>query len=131
MKSFMKILNSKLAPLSILLALLFGLLWASPVFARDFTFTWTANTEAVDGYKLYYKLGDNNPPFDGTGATEGNSPVVIVGGDVTTYVLHSLADQGTYSFALTAYRGNQESAYSDTVTISVLPAPTITTIQLR
>jgi hypothetical protein len=26
-------------------------------FAEDYTFSWTANAEPVEGYKLYYKLG--------------------------------------------------------------------------
>ncbi|HEB69077.1 MAG TPA: hypothetical protein ENI88_05585, partial [Desulfobulbus sp.] len=49
-------------------------LFASVVQARDVTFTWTANTDTVDGYRLYYKTGTiGGAPYDGTGATEGNS----------------------------------------------------------
>jgi len=129
MKSFIKILHSRLGPKSIFIFTLFGLIYASTAFALDFTFTWTANTESVDGYKLYYKLEDGNPPFDGTAATEGDSPVVIEGGDVTTFTIHGLLDNAIYYFALTAYKGSLESDYSKIV--AIIPPPTITTTTVQ
>lgn len=130
MNFFMKILHSRLGPKSIFIVTLFGLMFASTVFARDFTFSWAVNTDSADGYKLYYKLGDGNPPFDGTGAAEGNSPVVIEGGNVATFTLHGLPDTTSrYYFALTAYKGTVESNYSKIITSSQVPS--ITTIRIK
>lgn len=131
----MKILHSRLGPKSIFIVTLFGLMFASTVFAstvfaRDFTFSWAVNTDSVDGYKLYYKLGDGNPPFDGTGAAEGSSPVVIEGGNITTFTLHGLPDTTSrYYFALTAYKGTAESNYSKIIISSQVPS--ITTIKIK
>ncbi len=90
--------------------------------ARDVEFSWTANTEQIEGYKLYYKSGDiPGPPYNGTEATEGTSPVST--GDTTTYTLHNLADDQTYYFALKAYNGDTESNYSDELVLAPLEAP--------
>jgi type II secretory pathway predicted ATPase ExeA len=79
---------------------------------------WDANTEPdLAGYKVYYKIGSSGEPYDGTGATEGNSPVDI--GNVTTYKLHGLAEDVTYFFVVTAYdTEGLESEYSNEVTIN-------------
>ncbi len=85
--------------------------------AKDITFQWTANPEPFIGYKLYYKTGDNNTlPYDGTGLTEGNSPIQI--DKVTTYTVTGLTDTDTYHFALTAYDESGESGYSTIVTVT-------------
>lgn len=107
--------------------LLFGLMFTSTAFARDFVFTWTANAEPVDGYKLYYKVGDGNPPFDGIGALEGDSPIAI--GKITAFTLRGLPTTGVYYFAVTAYHGNEESAYSTIITH--LPPPLVTIVTPR
>jgi VCBS repeat-containing protein len=99
--------------------LLFLFFFATSSYSRDVTFIWTANPENVDGYKLYYKTGSSGPPYDGTGATQGASPLQM--GNVTTYTLSNLSDSQTYYFALTAYLGAEESAYSTEI---VLPADT-------
>ena len=42
------------APLLLALCLVgLGLLAAAPAMAKDYTFSWTANPEPVEGYKLY------------------------------------------------------------------------------
>ena len=97
------------------------------VFARDITFTWTANPDTVDGYKLYYKTGGSGPPYDGTGALEGPSPVAT--GNVTTFTLHNLADKETYYFAITATNGTLESDYSEELVSQ--GAPSINIIQVK
>ncbi len=98
-------------------------LFASVVQARDVTFTWTANTDTVDGYRLYYKTGTiGGAPYDGTGATEGNSPVDT--GNVTTFTLRGLSDSATYHFVLTAVTGTLESDYSTELTLAPLPTQT-------
>ena len=124
---------------SLLLALClvgFGLLTAAPAFAKDYTFTWTANPEPVEGYKLYYKKdGAAAPPFDGTGATAGAAPIDV--GKVTTYTVTGLDDNATYHFALTAYSGSEESGYSAIVTVNpaaaspTAPAPQLLQIKVK
>jgi len=95
-------------------------LCAATVQARDVTFTWTANSEQVDGYRLYYKTGETGgSPYNGIGITEGNSPVDT--GNVTTFTLHGLTDTDTYYFVLTAMAGEQESDYSTELTLEALP----------
>ena len=81
--------------------------------AKNVSFTWSENpsSEAIDGYKLYYRTGTSGPPYNGTGASEGSSPVAI--GNVTSFTLHGLSETETYYFVLTAYRGDQESAYTN------------------
>ena len=125
------------APLLLALCLVgSGLLAAAPAFAKDYTFTWTANPEPVEGYKLYYKKdGAAAPPFDGTGATAGAAPINV--GKVTTYTISGLDDNAIYHFALTAYSGSEESGYTDIVTVNpstalpALPAPQLLKINLK
>lgn len=95
-------------------------LFAFAAQARDVTFTWTANAEQVDSYQLYYKASTTGGiPYDGTGATEGNSPVNT--GNVTTFTLHGLSDAETYYFVLTAKAGTLESDYSAELILDPLP----------
>ena len=125
------------APLLLALCLVgFGLLAAAPAFAKDYTFSWTANPEPVEGYKLYYKKdGAAAPPFDGTGATAGAAPIDV--GKVTTYTITGLDDNATYHFALTAYSGSEESGYSAIVTVNpaaastTAPAPQLLQIKVK
>ncbi len=118
----MKDVNTGYANITGFLLTLFSLvLFASVVQARDVTFTWTANTEAVDGYRLYYKTGTTGgAPYDGTGAIQGNSPVDT--GNVTTFTLQGLSDSETYYFVLTAVTGTLESDYSTELTLDALPS---------
>lgn len=99
--------------------------------AKDVTFEWIANTEIVTGYRLYYNVGvDSSPPYQGTGITEGNSPISI--GNATSFTATGLLDYETYHFALTAYNGAQESGYTAIVTVSPNqnPSPTILKISI-
>jgi len=100
---------------------LFSLVFFSSIAqGRDVTFSWTANTGGVDGYKLYYKTGvTGGSPYDGTGAIEGNSPVET--GNVTIFTLRGLSDSETYHFVLTAFSGDEESDYSTEITVEPLP----------
>jgi hypothetical protein len=83
--------------------------------AVDVSFSWSPNPEPVDGYRIHYKTGTSGPPYNGTGATEGSSPVDI--GDVTSFTLHGLAEEETYYFSLTAYIGSVESGYAQDVVL--------------
>jgi hypothetical protein len=82
------------------------------------TLEWDANTAPdLAGYRVYYKTGSSGEPYNGTGATEGDSPVDI--GNVTTYMLHGLAEDVTYFFVVTAYdTEGLESDYSNEETIN-------------
>ncbi|BCO07697.1 hypothetical protein GF1_00730 [Desulfolithobacter dissulfuricans] len=89
------------------------LLSAIPSFARDATFTWTANPEPVEGYTIYYNTGTSGPPY-------ANSIDV---GNVTTYTVTNLDDNTTYYFTITAYIGTDESPYAPEVILE--PVTTI------
>ena len=91
------------------------LLWAIPAHALDITLQWDANTETdLAGYKVYYKTGTAGPSYNGTGATEGSSPIDV--GNTTGITLHGLNEDTTYFFAVTAYNtAQQESGFSNEV----------------
>ncbi len=91
-------------------------------FSQDITLSWDASpTTEVTGYKVYYKQGDMNYPFDGTGAYEGDSPV-DVGPELST-TLTDLTDGLNYFFSVTAYADDSaESSYSNIVSNGWLPA---------
>lgn len=81
--------------------------------ALDVTLAWSTDP-AVDGYKVYYKAGSSGPPYDGTGAAEGDSPIDV--GWLSEFTLRNLSDDEDYYFALTAYNEYGESGYSPEVT---------------
>lgn len=90
--------------------------FAGEVLAKDYSFSWSANPEPVEGYRLYYKKGaDKSLPFNGTDALQGASPIAV--GKQTTFTIKGLEDNTTYHFALTAYNGTEESAYSDIISV--------------
>ena len=85
-------------------------------FAKDYSFSWTTNSGDIEGYKLYYKKGGvAATPFNGKDAWEGPSPIDI--GNYTTFTINGLEDNTTYHFALTAYNGNEESDFTDVITV--------------
>ena len=77
------------------------------------TLTWDPipSTTTGYGYKIYYDSDYSGPPYDGTGLTQGNSPVDA--GNTTSFTLTGFAG-AKYYFAVTAYdnRGH-ESWYSN------------------
>ena len=84
--------------------------------AKDYSFSWSANPDPVEGYKIYYKKGGiAGPPFDGKDATNGFSPIDT--GKQTTFTITGLADNTTYHFAMTAYNGDEESDYTQIITV--------------
>jgi VCBS repeat-containing protein len=106
-------------------ALLVGcLFFAASSYALNVSFTWMANSDdpPVDGYRLYYKLGDPGQTlsdYNGTDAGGGNpSPVQISGQTTSSYVLNNLVDNQQYSFVLTAYRGTEESVPTSPIILS-------------
>ena len=68
------------------------------------------------GYKVYYQANSSSPPFNGTGAWEGSSPIDVA--NTTTATVNGLDPSSTYYFAITAYNtAGQESEYSNIVVI--------------
>jgi len=105
--------NNRYRLLSRLTALVF---WVTSATAKEYFFSWSANPEPVEGYRLYYKKGgEPAPPFTGSEAIEGTSPVNL--GKQTSFALSGLEDNTTYHFALTAYNGSEESGYSEVITV--------------
>jgi hypothetical protein len=116
--------------------LLFPLLFFFAVtqsYALDVTLGWDANAEPdLAGYKVYYKTGSSGPPYNGTGASQGNSPVTVPIGDLADadnpeYTLSGLSDSEVSFFVVTAYDTEVpplESGYSNEV--SALGTPSIT-----
>jgi len=118
-KIFMKVYSDSFFALCFPAVLFFLSLSATPCYGRDVSFTWTANPEQVDGYRLYYKTGSSGAPYNGTNATEGPSPVAT--GNVTTFTLYGLSDTETYYFTITAYLGTEESGYAEEVVLNPVP----------
>lgn len=79
--------------------------------AASITFGWNPVLGAV-GYRVYYQPDSPTPPFTGTGASEGASP--ISAGSNLTATISGLGDH-TYFFAITAYNAGGESGYSGLV----------------
>lgn len=48
-------------------------------------------------------------------ASEGTSPIIL--GKVTSFTITGLEDNTTYHFALTAFNENDESDYTDVITV--------------
>ena len=94
-------------------------------FCQDVTLSWDPSpTAGVDGYKVYYKQGNMDFPFDGTGANEGASPIDV--GNTLSTTLTGLNDGVSYFFTVTAYQTpDTESSYSNIVSNSWLPSLTI------
>jgi len=91
----------------------------------------TVNDARVAGYMVYYKVGSSEPPFNGTGATEGASPIAVPGQSTTPNTnISGLDPAHSYSFAVTSYitvnNVKIESVYSNIVTVPVLPTVSIT-----
>ena len=103
------------------------LLATTETFAKSYSFSWAANPAPVEGHRLYYKQGSEPiQPFNGTGATQGSSPINV--GKQNSFTIDGLEDNTTDYFALTAYNGADESGYSEI--IAVFPGTTSPTIPL-
>jgi hypothetical protein len=82
-------------------------------YALDVTLAWDHSKDAK-GYMLYYKSGSSGPPYNGTGAAEGDSPIDV--GYLSDYAIRALSDDEVYYFAVTAYSDLGESGYSNEAT---------------
>ncbi|KPJ72282.1 hypothetical protein AMJ52_06820, partial [candidate division TA06 bacterium DG_78] len=72
--------------------------------------SWNKTRGAV-GYKVYYDSDASGPPYSGTDANEGPSPIDV--GDVTSFQLSGLTSEIPYYIAITAYDSlSIETSYS-------------------
>jgi hypothetical protein len=76
---------------------------------------WDPVTSAgLTGYKVYYQADSIAQPFQGTGASEGDSPLAV--GTQTTCTITNLDPTKIWYFAVTAlFASGEESAYSNIV----------------
>ncbi|MEA3362656.1 MAG: putative Ig domain-containing protein [Thermodesulfobacteriota bacterium] len=103
---------------TILLALA-TVFFSTNVWGKTVTLSWDPSPSSISGYKIYYDAGSSTAPLDGTGATEGSSPIDV--GNVLTFTINGLPDTEEHYFAVTAYdASNNESTYSNTVTSPVV-----------
>jgi hypothetical protein len=75
------------------------------------TLSWDANTDPVDGYRIYW------------GTSPRNYQSNYDAGKATTFSIPRTFGPGQYFFTATAYLGAAESSYSNEVSMAVLPAP--------
>ena len=97
----------------LLLALVF-VTFPLGVWAKTVTLSWDPSPSTITGYRIYYDVDSSVSPLDGTGATEGSSPIDV--GNVLTFTVSGLSDTADHYFAVTAYDADDnESVYSNTV----------------
>jgi len=110
--------------------LIYFLISQSACFAATVVLQWDAEIDpAVTGYKVYYQSDSSAQPYQGTGATQGPSPVDAQNQTMAT--IGGLDPAHAYYFAVTAYNASGlESAYSNLVTVPELVPPTVTAFTL-
>ena len=93
--------------------------FSANVWGKTVTLSWDASPSEVSGYKIYYDAGSSTAPLDGTGATEGGSPIDV--GNVLTFTVNGLPDGEDHYFAVAAYdASDNESTYSNIVNSPVV-----------
>ena len=86
--------------------------------------TWATNSEPdVAGYRVYYRTGQNGPPYDGTAAVEGNpSPMQITG--TNCCLLRGLALGTNYFVTVSAVdSAGNESPLGTPIQVTTAQAP--------
>ena len=108
----------------IITLLIIFILSCLPCFAADITLRWDANSETdLAGYKLYYKVGTPDSPYDNT---EDIPLGVLIDPDNPEFTLADLDDSYIYFLVLTAYDDEvpyNESGYSNEVRTFYISTP--------
>jgi len=104
-----------------IIALLTGLFSLNPIVllrAQDVTVSWDPSPSAeVTGYKIYYQQDNANLPLNGSGASEGPSPVDA--GNNLSFTLTDLPDSVPHYMGVTAYNAlGDESDLSNIVSVN-------------
>ena len=107
-------------------ACLLSIAGQSACFATTVTLQWDSVTDPnLAGYKVYYQANSSTQPFEGTGATQGASPITF--SNVTTATISGLNSANAYYFAVTTLDSSgNESAYSNIVTVAEYPTVSVT-----
>jgi hypothetical protein len=94
-------------------------------FATNVSLQWDPETDpSVVGYNVYYQADSYTQPFNGTGATNGASPINVQ--NQTSATINGLDPSHAYYFAVTAYNASGvESSYSNIAILPELVPPTI------
>ncbi len=93
-----------------------------PAGAEYYSLQWDDNQEPdLVGYRLWYKSGSGETPFNGTGAGGGASPIDV--GGVTRYTIGDLSGVSVWYFGITAY--DSEGFESDLSVVVDTKAPQI------
>ncbi|MBW2366740.1 MAG: DUF1566 domain-containing protein [Deltaproteobacteria bacterium] len=112
--------------------IVFGLLFTLSIQAHayDLTLAWDDNSEPnIAGYKLYYKTGSPDGPYDGSGLDQGGSPIDIPITQLPdpvnpNFTLRGLDATCDYYFVATAYSDEDlESDYSNIATYHANQSP--------
>ncbi len=103
---------------------------ASTAFAATAILTWDAApaAEMVTGWKIYYDRDQAGPPYDGTEANEGPSPIDVPLGTLADPTAPTLEITGlescvSYWFTASAYNDAGESDFSGEVEKKVVAPP--------
>ena len=84
------------------------LLFVSNVYAGQVTLAWDpVSAPSLSGYRLYY------------GQNSGSYSSQLDAGTQTTYTVSGLTDGQTYYFAVTAYDADEESDFSNEVSVTI------------
>lgn len=100
---------------------------------RKINLAWDPNGEPdLDGYMIYYKCCIPGPPYDGTEADQGDSPIIVYLEDLQNpgnprFELDGLSKQNDYYVTLTAFDSqSNQSGFSEEVFAAAIPATIIT-----
>jgi|GEM_PF-1872418 len=87
--------------------------------------SWTKpSVPDINHFKVYYDTDSPNPPYNGTGATDGPSPINV--GNVDSYILSGLTNGVTYYIAITCVDNtNLESSYSTVISTTPFVRPNL------
>ncbi len=114
---------------AMILASLLNLAGQTACFASTVVLQWASNTETdLAGYNVYYQADSSTQPFQGTGATQGPSPIDILKQTTATMTatISGLDPAHGYYFAVTAYNtSGVESVYSNIVYVAEMVPPTV------